>query len=484
MATASPLSVCAILERTRHHSKANLERLLEESDVKIVSLEAQIAALVELRDRECDVVAALKYLLSPIYTVPVEILAEIFERAIDDDTHIKDVFRVSQVCSDWRQAAHRTPRLWTGPMSVNLENKRVRTESTDALMAWLARSAALPVCITVTSTMMESADIYHGLLEQVLRTASRWRSLRLDVPDYTLPLITRRLVERRLDSLEELDLGNIPFAEPLDDIIPSFTNVPRLRKLSMSINSSLPILVPWANLAELTLHNCDSPDIALNVLALCANLMRVSVCTVGWRALPHIQDTLALSHLHTLSLALIGDEEDFMPFFSNLSVPALRELCLGFGEMTTSEHWTETHFTTFQLQAPNITRLELQYAGLTSGQFRAAIRHAPSLTHLKLYRCPGFDDTVINALRYEDGVTPLVPHLRNFVLRGPVYWYDITDDILAGMIATRWWTDAELASRSVPPAVARWTRVEVWHDLTRHVLLGGIPSDVLRTSTR
>ncbi|KAJ7242829.1 hypothetical protein B0H12DRAFT_1236578 [Mycena haematopus] len=279
-----------------------------------MSLETQIPALVELRDRERDV-AALNYPLSPIYTMPVELLAEIFERAIDDDTHIKDVFRVSQV----------------------------RTESTDALMAWLARSAALPVCITVTSTMMESADIYHGLLEEVLRTASRWRSLRLDVPNYTLPLITRRLVERRLDSLEELDLGNIPFAEPLTDIVPSFTNVPRLRKLSMSINSSLPILVPWAKLTELNLHNCDSPDIALDVLAPCASLVTASVRTTGWPVPPQPkQNTLALNHLHTLSLALVGDAKHFTPFFGNISAPALRELHLRFGGMTTSELWIET----------------------------------------------------------------------------------------------------------------------------------------------
>jgi hypothetical protein len=33
--------------------------------------------------------------------------------------------------------------------------------------------------------------------------------------------------------------------------------------------------------------------------------------------------------------------------------------------------------------------------------------------------------------------------------------------ILASMIASRWWTDIELASNPVPPAVARWTLVRV-----------------------
>ncbi|KAJ6451610.1 hypothetical protein C8R45DRAFT_752344, partial [Mycena sanguinolenta] len=56
-------------------------------------------------------VLALKYILSPMRTLPVELLAEIFDLAIDDYAHIRDAHRISQVCSDWRQIAHSTPRL-------------------------------------------------------------------------------------------------------------------------------------------------------------------------------------------------------------------------------------------------------------------------------------------------------------------------------------------------------------------------------------
>jgi hypothetical protein len=34
-------------------------------------------------------------------------------------------------------------------------------------------------------------------------------------------------------------------------------------------------------------------------------------------------------------------------------------------------------------------------------------------------------------------------------------------DIMASMIASRWWTDTELASNPNPPAVARWTIVRL-----------------------
>ncbi|KAJ7264933.1 hypothetical protein B0H12DRAFT_1011517, partial [Mycena haematopus] len=103
-------------ERTRKNSKADVERFIEESELKITSLESQISALVELRDRERACVAALRHLLSPIRALPVELLAEIFELMIRDYNYsyayIQAVFRISQVCSDWRQVAHSTPRLW------------------------------------------------------------------------------------------------------------------------------------------------------------------------------------------------------------------------------------------------------------------------------------------------------------------------------------------------------------------------------------
>ncbi|KAJ6466431.1 hypothetical protein C8R45DRAFT_488856 [Mycena sanguinolenta] len=486
MATASSFSVRAMLEQAREYLKTELEQRIEESEVKLKSLETQL----ELCDRERAVVAVMRYLLSPIYGIPAELLAEIFERAIDEETHIMDVFRVSQVCSDWRQVAQNTPRLWTGRISVTLDNRGYKREQsyTDGFTEWLARSAALTIPITLR---LVATNIYHDLLGEVLKTTSRWRSLELDFPDHGLLLmnLVRRVAQRRLDSLEELDLGRTQFLEPLGGgVFPSFTNAPRLRKLSMSISSSLPILAPWAKIIDLTLHYCSSPDLALDALALCANLVRLSVRTAGWSGLPQArQHNLALTRLRTLSFALFSTSLSgsavvlFTAFFNDLSAPALQELSLTFLGMR--ERWTETHFTTFQLQAPNITQLDLRDAeNLTSAQFRTVLLHAPSLTHLKLFRCPCFDESAMTALRYEDGITPVVPCLHHLVLE--CIAHHVSDsDILASMIATRWWTDAALASRSVPPAVARWTHLELWSDLSEHPLLKDIPSHMLTTSS-
>jgi hypothetical protein len=92
-ATPFPVRVRAAVieqtERTRRSSKADIERLIiEESELKIISLD-------ELRDRERACFAALKFLIPPIRTLPVELLADIFGVVIHDDTHIHDAFRIS-----------------------------------------------------------------------------------------------------------------------------------------------------------------------------------------------------------------------------------------------------------------------------------------------------------------------------------------------------------------------------------------------------
>ncbi|KAJ7863456.1 hypothetical protein B0H14DRAFT_3607711 [Mycena olivaceomarginata] len=421
-------------ERTRSRSKSDIEWLIEELELKIASLES-----LELRDHEHARIAALRYLITPIRTLPVELLAEIFDLAIHDDTHIKDAFRVSQVCSDWRRVAHGTPRLWNRNFRVDLPSVDSDELYADGLKDWLARSAPLPVPITWI--------------------APRWRSLDFE---FTIPPL--------LESLEALALSIPPHPDPSPVL--AFT-VPRLRKLSLCIRSdALPILsLPWAQLADFTFTSRRAwghPDIAFDLLAQCSNLVRASVFT-GLGLPGAARDALALSHLRSLSLHYVGPPGHVAgydtSFLDNLSAPVLEELCLDFGNlMSESPRWAGAHFPAFQLRTPNITGLELQYSTITSDELKDVLSHTPCLERLTLKDCGCcFDDTFIDALHYKDGVTPLVPHLHSLAIdySFPDDGIQVTDISMARMIASRWWTDAELASNAVPPAVAPWTLVRL-----------------------
>ncbi|KAJ7366413.1 hypothetical protein DFH08DRAFT_948445 [Mycena albidolilacea] len=191
-------------ERTRRSSKADIKRLIEESELKIISLD-------ELLSRERAYVAALKYLISPIHTLPVELLAAIFELAVHETYHhTKDAFRISHVCSRWMQIARNTPGLWNRRLRVCLPGSASTDEEyAYGLKDWLARSAPLPVPITwcLKYSCLSS--------EEVLRIAPRWLSLdfRGGIPRWMIS----RLAECNLESLEELSL-DIPSDFTSDDL--------------------------------------------------------------------------------------------------------------------------------------------------------------------------------------------------------------------------------------------------------------------------
>ncbi|KAF7357618.1 hypothetical protein MSAN_01358200 [Mycena sanguinolenta] len=498
--TLTPASVrSAVLEqieRTRHCSKADIERFIEESESRIISLDsqidplielrdskrarilapdAQLNALVELRDSQRACVLALRYITSPVCTLPVELLSEIFKLSIEDGTHIQDAHRISQVCAHWRRVAHSTPRLWTRPLTVDLcKGKTVA----DGLKTWMLRSFPLPISISFMPLRM-CEDINPAIVEEVLKVAPRSSSLLFPIMYLTPFSFVMQLAQRRLDSLEEMELGRI---DKTDHSPLTFT-APRLRKFSMADPRPWQIIVPWTQLTDLVFHSHSHKD-TFGILAQCTNLLRMSMTTVAWHRFPEAEpDNLVLGRLRTLILHFMEESGAITPFFDFISAPCLRILRLCVDQ---EQPWTPASFTTFQLRAPNITRLEFTRSNsLTSDDVVAVMIHAPSLTHLKISYCAEcFDDVFVRTLYYKDGVKPLVPRLHNLFVRQWYHMVNFTETVLAGMIASRWRSDAELASDAAPPAVARWTHVEI--DMRAHEwgskfmeILRDVPPNVL-----
>ncbi|KAF7357545.1 F-box domain-containing protein [Mycena sanguinolenta] len=435
-------------ERTRQSSKADIERFIEESELKITSLESQISALsalVELRDRERACVDALRYIISPIRALPVELLVEIFRFAIDEETHVKDAYRISQICSDWRKIAHATLRIWTGPICIDLGCKEISGQGhyVDGLEAWLARSAPLPLPVSLE---LDGANIDIRTLEFVRRIAPRLRSLRCE-SQFPLWLISR-IAECRLDSLEQLELG-LADDSPNISVSPAFTMVPRLRKLSMTIYSHEPhVLTPWAQLTDLTLDS-DSPDLILDILAQCTSLTHASICTSGWHSYAGsqlIRPPLIFCHLHTLSLDF-GFPQHIMEFFGLPFHPRIGR--------TASEFYAN--------EGEDALEILCGPYALTSHELIVALEHTVHLTHLKLAypHEHSLDNDLIDALSCKDNVVPLAPDLHNLVLDN-IEEVEVSTDALKRLLFSRWRADGEITSLSGLPAVASWSRVELW----------------------
>ncbi|KAJ6584491.1 hypothetical protein B0H19DRAFT_1368079 [Mycena capillaripes] len=487
--TVDPISIStsvrAVLleqtERTSGSSKTEIEQLIEEYELKIATfdrlitaLDAEndaIAAFVELRDRDRAIVAVLRYLIAPIRILPVEMLAEIFLLTIREggedegppwypySSHIKRAFRVSHICTHWREVANSTPRLWTGPITVIIDYKSWDSSwYVDGMREWLARSAPLSIPVSIYLEGMpglEPDPELPPILEELLKISPRWSSLRLCDP---MPRsFFRRLAENELSSLEKADLINGFNRFNFDSATISFCTPPRLRKLK--INLQWLIAMPWAQLTNLTLTHGRSPEIPLDILAQCTNLVSASISTLGWRLFPQLsRDIITLDRLQTLFLAFTRTTQraHWMPFLDRLSAPALERLRLHSEPDST---WANTHLTAFQLRSQHITQLEISHSNPTSDDLRVSLSHAPFLTSLVVTFSPHcIDDTLLRALSYEDGVEPLVPRLHDLTLY-EIDW--VSEDILLGMILSRWWTDAQQASRSAPSAVSRWKRINL-----------------------
>ncbi|KAF7357598.1 F-box domain-containing protein [Mycena sanguinolenta] len=448
-------------ERTGGSSTSQIKQLIAESDSKIIlleneiaALESRMAALVDLRDLERAAGYALRFLTAPIRTLPVELLAEIFLLSIREPDlsafgyvyskyfHIQDVFRVSHVCRQWRQIANSTPRLWTGQIEPDFH--RADGIYADGLETWLARSAPLPVPITIMGLVDEPQFIESSsrVTEALLCISSRWQTLQFAYP--VRASFLQRLVGSRLDSLEELVLSTVDhnsFDSHFDPTsILSFTTAPPSSQ-------------------NITLGNLLSPEDFRNIFSQCIDVVKVSI-EIQWSAV--IPDALALNQLRILSVTWIGDEVDGMQFLHCLSAPALDDLLLYFQEGEDGTKWDEAAFTAFQLRSPNITKLRIFGDGLSlpSQALITALRHAASLTHLCINNCPNSnDDHFCHALCYTDDAEPLVPRLHTVAVAEADG--NFSQENLANMIASRWWTDADLASRSRPPAVARWTQIRL-----------------------
>ncbi|KAJ6466314.1 hypothetical protein C8R45DRAFT_1021265 [Mycena sanguinolenta] len=464
-------------ERTRGSSTSQIKQLIAQSDSKIIllqneiaALESRIAALVALRDLERASRDALRSLTAPIRTLPVELLAEIFLLSIREPEsgyihskhlHIRDAFCVSHVCRQWRQIANSTPRLWTGPIRVDF-HQGPGENYVDGLETWFARSAppTVPISITGLEYGTQFTESGSRVTEALLCIAARWRSLRF--VSYTVPSwFVQRLLGRRLDSLEELVLWNMNQDSHFDrTTILSFATAPRLRTATLSSTCGIPM--PWAQLTDITIGDRMSPGTFRHIFSQCINVVKIFVRVIGSSVLSQVRpDVLALNQLRILSVAWARDPDHGMQFFDCVSAPVLDELRLRFEEGDIE--WGT--FTAFQLRSPNITKLKIKGDGLPvpSHALITAFRHAPFLTHFYIDQCPNsIDDHFCQVLCYTENAEPLVPRLHSLAISETNG--NLSQAGLANMIVSRWWTDAELASRSRAPAVARWRKIRLKED--------------------
>jgi hypothetical protein len=157
-------------------------------------------------------------LLSPMRSVPPEILQSIFIMTLPSDRnavmHASETpVLLGRVCRGWRKIAYATPELWA---SIHLVAPPVDFSESAispgdirlmAMEEWLARSAVCPLSISIWVSReawgAAAAAAASPFVEAILPLSSRWKHIELQVPSDSL------------DSFHYLQATDVPLLQTL-----------------------------------------------------------------------------------------------------------------------------------------------------------------------------------------------------------------------------------------------------------------------------
>ncbi|KAI0324425.1 hypothetical protein GY45DRAFT_1331553 [Cubamyces sp. BRFM 1775] len=142
--------------------------------------------------------------MSPIHSLPVELLTRIFQLGVDSDPIPDEQIRgeptfevlVSHVCRYWRQIALHTPHLWT---TIHFRTRAHMSRGE----VYLSRNGRLPIDIYVDTCSEDDYQLRKDLLfrgeflpvfDVVLPHIDRWRELHLIVADLECKTFARKVL--------------------------------------------------------------------------------------------------------------------------------------------------------------------------------------------------------------------------------------------------------------------------------------------------
>ena len=344
-------------------------------------------------DKHDQILASMRAhqgLTSCIRRLPPEILSEIFLRCLPSETYIIPEKRTAPlllvgVCSGWRKAALRTPRLWCS-LSVR-PSRRGKQEGLIFYHHWLSHARGLPLSLAVNLYEPPPRNpVWRDEVTQLLRPyTSLTARLHLTFNDATVP----DLLPKDMPMLEHLTLkGDLDGVPKIAIVQPE----PRLRSLFLDgvvfRASVLSAFGLWTVLTRLRvrLGNDDLPSrgidgpVVLTLLALCPHLQDFAISVVRISAgdsARYAACALTHPHLHSLDVEV---KQRVGCLLDALTLPALRHLRIAQSRIT----WEQNEFRAFVARS----QCPLETLGIPA-QARSRENHAeyvaliPTLKHIE-----------------------------------------------------------------------------------------------------
>ncbi|KAJ7508757.1 hypothetical protein B0H11DRAFT_1962472 [Mycena galericulata] len=464
---------------------------LENPRQKLTELTEEITRLQSLQDELNHFIDAHLALVSPARRLPDDVVRAIFMASLPSTRNCalsgdEPPLLLCQISSAWRSIALATPRLWASIHIVVPDQSRVE-RLTDRVTAWLARSRAVPldVSLVFSNTCMGPCDI-SALVSALVAESRRWKNVTFGLSEtrinYSLPSLTPEDVPQLQSITFSISAitptlapgGNTVSAENPSESF-SFLAAKTLRSVSLPGNGFYLQNVSWRSLKHLSItrdgRELLTSDMALRILRQCTVLETCELFLTSRRPV----DTGSLLRASPFCLPqlwhLLFDTDRFMTwdgvpqFFSYMTLPALRSFrCSGFIGSGIDPAPQCLFPTTVALQS-----LKVAIKGLPSRILLGVLSEMPALRELHISRDPHLptrrpDPDFLQHLTpsTEAPDTALCPQLISLELM----WFSaVSDEMLLKFIQAR--TSANL------PGIARLSRASV--TLQRQMQLDIVP---------
>ncbi|KAK1221635.1 hypothetical protein PQX77_015550 [Marasmius sp. AFHP31] len=458
--------------RTTPSNRATVSQFLHDVELELANYHAEINrlktaiyAIETKRDRLKRAAERYKSLLSPIHTVPTEILTTIFTFACEQNELSRDVIpnvlRVSMVCGRWRDIVFSTPRLWAsieidfGGWTTNFHVLK------QLLQLFMERSKASSLRLSLAlpgdgySGGRAGREEVSSILRVIVGQCERWEDVTLDVVPQHFPSSIFDPIRGRLPLLTSLRIRHLDGSvQRWNHPFKYFEICPALHTLrifpdlfdSQNQNSSL----PWTQIQ--TLHLLTSYNVhAFPLLPLCTAVEHLELSAVGG---PDKDNNDYSSHVvnsgvKTLSIMAAEAQSDVDGVLKHTTLGGLSSLgiCSQSTDLTDEwPMWDSTCLEAFlQRSSCSITSLHLNALPITDMQILALLRLIPTITSLCIEEfCYRKENRIVTA-PFLDGLNtsvdsvPLVPKLTHFKVR--VHAHNLASDAFLKALSSRWLPD-------------------------------------------
>ncbi|KAF8200667.1 hypothetical protein BJ912DRAFT_575164 [Pholiota molesta] len=435
---------------------------------------------------------------SPIATLPVEVLQEIFLWCLPArPSHTQSLYHsldlrgftprsapllLCQVSKLWRDSAISLPNLWTS-LDVYVCMGKAQPAIPLATV-WLARSGGLPLSLALyqQNESTDNSDAAGEILELYKRFIHRWSAIQFDLtgPRYCRLLTSEQKSAPMLKQFR-MHTSYRTYEEETDKdlfgIFGIFACAPRLSQLFVSRIPHLTLAgescvsIPWRQLVSLSLDYISSVGTTLRILQKCPALMEASF-KIDMLSGP--LPCVPIYHsLRSLSLNVAHDK--IANFWDNATLPGLTQLAVYVRGPLDQYGWPQRSFRDFLKRSEcHLLHFEMHDTGMRFDEFASCLSdpHLQSLERiivedqkdwtwdpfvtdlaLDLLTCSSFLDKsalssyntlaaqILPAENANESTrmansTCALPNLEAVTFRGSCLW--TADGAVADMVESRW----------------------------------------------